>query len=123
MGWDATLEYPGPIDSEFSATVITQDCTHNLGGMLFEAIKASGDQDFIDLMGEDSWYRVLDGLNANLGAAFLDATIVQLEKDPEKYRAMNPSNGWDNYDELVPILKRMRQASQEHPNARWRSHG
>jgi hypothetical protein len=40
-------------------------------------------------------------------APVLAAGIAALKADPETYRAMNPGNGWGDYDTLVESLRRL----------------
>jgi hypothetical protein len=47
--------------------------------------------------------------------AFLDRIITGLEADPTRFRAMNPDNGWGNYDQFLALLKKMRDAIPEWP--------
>lgn len=119
MDWYAYLQYPGPPDAEFSATVINTDGTHNINRIIHAAIEATGDTEIIDFVGDESWWKALNGMNANWGAYFLDLITGELHKDPEKYRALNPENGWGDYDSILETLQRMKRASVEHPLARW----
>lgn len=61
------------------------------------------------------WWAHLDGMDGQTGAAFLAVIIAGLEADPERFRAMNPSNGWGDYDTLLEILRQMRAAVPEWP--------
>ncbi len=47
----------------------------------------------------------------------LDAAIQKMQADPETYRAMNPPNGWGDYDSLVRALERLAQELRYHPKA------
>ena len=62
-----------------------------------------------------SWWYCLDGMSGPEGAALLDRIIRGLEANPEKYRAMNPENGWGDYDSFVKLLREMRGAVPEWP--------
>lgn len=72
--------------------------------------------------GQQSWWRILDGMDGPAGAAFLDRIIRQLEADPAKYKAMNPENGWGSYLTLLPVLREMRDRVPEWPCV-WRTFG
>lgn len=37
----------------------------------------------------------------------LRAAIELLKADPDRFRAMDPPNGWGSYDSLVPALERL----------------
>lgn len=73
-------------------------------------------------LGQRSWWRLLDGRSGQDGAALLEAVIIAMETDPEKYRAMNPPNGWGDYDSLLGVLRDMRSRVPEWPTE-WRVHG
>lgn len=66
-----------------------------------------------------SWWKVLDGLDGQKSAELLDLVIVGLEKEPERFQAMNPENGWGSYDTLLEVLREMREQSQKFPSGQW----
>lgn len=75
--------------------VYSANITHNLGGMarlagLYEALWRPEEIN-VTSAGELVPFLV-NGLNA-------------LEGDPEKFRALNPENGWGDYDGLVRFVK------------------
>lgn len=47
----------------------------------------------------------------------LEEGIARLEAEPEKYCALNPSNGWGSYDDFLPWLKQYRDACKQNPGA------
>lgn len=47
----------------------------------------------------------------------LDAAIKDLQANPDKYRVMDPPNGWGSYDDLVPRLEVLAQQFRYHPKA------
>lgn len=65
-----------------------------------------------------SWWDALDDMTGPEGAAFLDRIIRGLEADPERFRAMNPDNGWGDFDSFVKVLTEMRNAVPEWPT-KW----
>jgi hypothetical protein len=103
--------------------------THNCNGManavldpeykqrsVAEEVFCFKDQEHI------SWWRRLDGLSGPDGAALLHTIITGLESDPEQFRAMNPANGWGDYNTFLAMLKEIRGSVPEWP-CRWRVHG
>ena len=68
------------------------------------------------------WWEHLNGLEGPDGAKWLDLIITGLEADPERFRAMNPANGWGDYDTFLIVLKEMRSAVSEVPTV-WEAHG
>lgn len=47
----------------------------------------------------------------------LVAAIQELKANPDKYRAMNPENGWGSYGGLLPALQELAVAFEHHPKA------
>jgi len=43
--------------------------------------------------------------------------LSELESYPDKYKKLNPENGWGDYDGLVEFAREYLKACQEHPNA------
>ncbi len=43
--------------------------------------------------------------------------LRNLEAEPEKYRAMNPPNGWGSYDGLLTVWRDFVEAIRETPDA------
>jgi hypothetical protein len=48
---------------------------------------------------------------------FLRDGIAELERNPDRYRKMEPENKWGTYDDFIPWLKRYLAACEEHPDA------
>lgn len=65
--------------------------------------------------GTISWWAHLDGMSGPEGAGYLHIIITGLEADPDRFRAMNPENGWGDYDSLLKTLRAMRAAVPEWP--------
>ena len=43
--------------------------------------------------------------------------LAMLERDPEKFKAMNPKNGWGDYDGLVSFVRSYLEACKATPHA------
>lgn len=102
MSWDIWLitELDGheiQIDRSFNYT-------HNCNGMIREA-------------GLQVWPYEVDGWKAGDLARQLDTAIAQLEREPKRYRAMDPPNGWGSYDTLLPRLREVRDQCRTYPSA------
>ena len=99
--------------------------THNTNRMIAAALKDQADIDTPPCGGSlgeiigPAWWDALEGASAKKGRKYLKKIIKALEADPEKYRAMNPENGWGDYDRLLVVLREMRDASVAHPDPRW----
>lgn len=60
------------------------------------------------------------GDEARVVAPLLTEAIHKMEADPERYRAMEPSNGWGSYEGTLSFLRKLRDACLMYPNARIR---
>lgn len=57
----------------------------------------------------------MDGSLARDAAPKLRAAIHEMESEPEVYRQMNPANGWGDFDGLLPHMRMLLKAMEEHP--------
>lgn len=48
----------------------------------------------------------------------LEKGIEELRMSPSKYKKLNPTNGWGNYDGLLVFLNKYLSICQEHPTAK-----
>lgn len=48
----------------------------------------------------------------------LASAAERLRSEPDKYRAMNPENGWGTYEGAVKYLETFAQVCAEHPEAK-----
>ena len=122
MSWDADLlrRVPGKVTSlDFvgqprvavvhDVAVYRQDrswnFTHNTSPMIYATLL---DADALppspDGRGCVVWWRHLDGMTGAEGWALLRIIVAGLEADPERFRAMNPPNGWGDYDGMIEAL-------------------
>lgn len=71
-----------------------------------------------------AWWDHLDGMTGAEGWHYLRIIIDGLEADPGRFRALNPSNGWGDYDSLLGVLREMRDAcAVEDPSLVWSASG
>ena len=63
--------------------------------------------------------RMLDGIEGRASnyTATLRAIVEQLRADPETFRAMNPSNGWGDYDSYTRQLEVLLEQLEANPNS------
>ena len=71
-------------------------------------------------MGSHCWWDLLDGLDAAAGRELIGVIVKGLEADPDRFRAMNPANGWGDYHSLVETLREMRDTAE---NGCWSAGG
>ena len=138
MSWDATLEVTdttlcphcgGAVSTE-SYDVESWNYTHNTNDMIaaaYEAVSGEQTEQCDGPLGPAigaAWWKRLDGASGEDGATYLSEIIKGLEADPDRYRAMNPENGWGDYDRLLVVLREMRDAPASHDlPTTWRVSG
>lgn len=122
MSWDASLhDDRGHCEGDWNYT-------HNCSRMIYAVLEDEGIELGERLMGFPermlpcSWYDRLNGATGPDGAAYLDTIVRGLEADPERFRAMNPENGWGDYDSLLKTLTDMRDRVPEWPTE-WSASG
>jgi hypothetical protein len=116
MSWDAWLtDDRGHCEGDWNYT-------HNTNRMANIALDESGFKRPSDDRGPKSWWRCLNDLQGPDGAALLNHIIRGLQTDPERFRAMNPENGWGDYDTFLKVLIEMRNAVPEWPTV-WSTSG
>lgn len=105
MSWDVWLVTK--LDDHEITVWEGPNYTHNTNIMIREA-------------GLVEWPYEVDDWVAEKLAHQLDFALNNLEADPKKYRAMNPSNGWGDYDSLLLVLREVREQCCKYPSARVR---
>lgn len=59
----------------------------------------------------------LNEQNAGNSLPALQRAVADMKADPAKYEAMNPRNGWGNYEGALDYLRNLRDACAVYPNA------
>lgn len=108
--WDA--RYPGrePVVAtagEALGEVYSRNITHNLNKMadaagLYQAMWRPDE---------------LGATKAHQIAGLLRAGLAELKADPAKFKLLNPSNGWGDYEGLVDFVEEYLAACEKHPDA------
>ncbi|PLR99586.1 hypothetical protein [Bacillus sp. T33-2] len=57
------------------------------------------------------------GMEAFNAVDILSKGFCEMRDNPEKYKAMNPSNGWGNYEGALQYLEKLLLACIENPNS------
>lgn len=60
---------------------------------------------------------------AKEAGAFASRIADELERDPEKYRPMQPENGWGSYDTVIELCRAVARACAEYPEGTFQAHG
>ncbi len=108
MSWDVYICDGGQFSNgEGCLTVDLLDAsyTYNVSPMLYEVF------DF------DNGLRGLHHMECSMAARHLGASIRKMQDDPDKFRAMNPENGWGNYEGAIRFLEKILEACIEAPKA------
>lgn len=106
MSYDVTLSIDTGAGN--SAEVLWRNMTSNVAPMWREAGVNLAD---------------LKGRKASDCIAPLAAAIHAMEIDPAKYKAMDPENGWGDYEGCLDFLKTIHEACVSHPSCSvWVSH-
>lgn len=99
MSWSLHLGDDSPVDG----------CTYNLTPMFA-------------LSGViDGTTRELDGLYGREIAGKAEAAVVRAVRYPQAFQALNPDNGWGDYDGFLEVLLRLWRSAVQHPSdkATW----
>lgn len=117
MSWDVSLyDDRGHCEGDWNYT-------HNCNPMIDAVLQAEPDEStFAPHVFGSCWWKNLDGMEGKQGSEFLSRIITGLSGDPERFRAMNPSNGWGNYDQMLSIFQEMRDRVPEWPCV-WKASG
>jgi hypothetical protein len=100
MSWDITLTEKKCVDVEVSDV---GNYTYNVSKMYGEA------------MGETlSYFHDMKAIDA---IDLLYKGVIEMENNPDKYKSMNPENGWGNYEGALEYLKELLNACVKNPNA------
>lgn len=110
MSWDADLT------TTTGETLGSFNFTHNCNKMANTVLAESG------CFHSTSFWVELHGLNGVQGKRLLDTLVRALEADPDRFDAMNPSNGWGSRKTLVEVLREMSACVSEQP-AMWTTSG
>lgn len=61
------------------------------------------------------WIRDFENKSALDSIPILEKGIADMKANPDKYKALNPSNGWGDYEWGLEFLERLLNACKEHP--------
>lgn len=100
-----------------SKVLHSDNYTSNVSSMYYDAFKKFAKRNLETeeiptyLIDEDSrWFEVINMCENNRQKIILKAMVDILKANPEKYRAMNPTNGWGDYEGAVDFLQKNYEA-------------
>lgn len=113
MSWDIYLEAPleprtcghcdGTGKTQERDQFFESNYTSNMWGMLKRA--------------EFDW-DLINGKTGEYALPLVQELIVKMKANPKEYRALNPSNGWGDYDSfLKEFLEPIAESCRDHPDA------
>lgn len=106
MSYDVQIRYPAcPRCKSPGHTVASLNYTYNVHPMLKKAFAREEDINF------------LAGLKCHAAVVLLNKAIANMESDPTTYEAMNPPNGWGDYESCLVWLREIRGRCRENPDA------
>lgn len=53
----------------------------------------------------------------------LALVLDEFDRDPKRFRGMNPDNGWGDFDSLRDLLRRIHDKAVDFPSSKWRFSG
>lgn len=105
MSWDFHMAVPIGRDGELvHVGHYEANYTYNVSRMFYRALGNEG----------------IRGLHGKSGADAepqLNAAVAAMRADPDIYRAMNPPNGWGNYEGALELLETLASWCREVPGA------
>ena len=100
MSWDISLKEKQSADVE---VIEVGNYTYNVSKMYIEAIGKT--------LGEFHEMQSLDAVET------LRSGVVEMISNPDKYRAMNPVNGYGNYEGALKYLQTFLHECEKNPNS------
>jgi hypothetical protein len=132
MSWDASFSVPDDHGDPIYVGDYSWNYTHNMNRAIEAALgePAEGttepwwsrirkDKSQPAALGSRSWWDLLDGRSGAEGAEFLGNLVTELRRDPDRYEALGPHNGWGDLDSLLKVLDQMLAASRSFAAGRW----
>ena len=101
MSWDVNLY--APTECGQLTDVGRRNYTWNVSPMYYDALGGDGLSQF-------------GRMNAKDALPILKEGVRKMKESPEKYREMNPPNGWGNYEGALDLLEWMLKKCEEYPS-------
>ena len=95
------------LESQDSGEVYEANITHNLNSMA----DAAGIYEYLWRPEEVGVEKASQLINP------LEVGLKRLRSNPDKYKKLNPSNGWGSYDDFVPWVASYLEACKRNPDA------
>ncbi len=105
--WDGRYPNCEPVTEEGTDEVFSANITHNLSRMAEEA-KIYKHLWRPNDLGITKAQELIEPLTKG---------IVLMRHEPERFKALNPKNGWGSYEDFIPWIERYISACCDYPNA------
>lgn len=73
---------------------------------------------FAAATGTDQWLSDLNGMTCKSAWLIVSRAVDEMEEHPDKYRAMNPENGWGDFDSFLKYVKKLKDACEKYPESK-----
>lgn len=105
--WDEKYPDRDPVTVETTDELFSANVTHNLTDMADEA----GIYQHLwrpDELGITKAHQLIEPLAKG---------VELMQREPDRFKALNPKNGWGSYDNFVPWIQRYISACRDYPDA------
>ncbi|WP_240416463.1 hypothetical protein [Paenibacillus periandrae] len=100
MSWDISLKQKEMLDVEVA----------DIGNYTYNVSKM-----YVEAMGQS--LSAFNGVNAGESTLLLRQCVEEMISNPEKYKAMNPPNGWGNYEGALAYVQKLLHECEKNPNS------
>ena len=101
MSWDINLN--ARTECGQLVHVDWKNYTSNVAQMYFDALGGDGIRQFAGMKAKDAIPILREG-------------VRKMRENPEKYKDMNPSNGWGDYEGALELLEWMLEKCEKYPS-------
>lgn len=109
MSLDLWMESPQCPTCKHTERSDSFNCTYNLAAMWYEIFLTSKHMVHID------------GMKGRESLPMLSAAMNELALNPEKFKMLNPSNGFGHYEGFVNFIIDLILTAQKHPDWIWKA--
>lgn len=88
---------------------ITWNYTYNASPMWYEVYP------------EDDRMIPIDGMTGEQALPKIEKAVAIMKEDPDRFKKLEPTNGWGSYKDFVLSLEELALACRKHPKAVWSS--
>lgn len=105
MSWDFWMERDPEPGERLGIPECDANYTYNVSDMFYDALPCS------------DGIRGLNGAKGKDCIKLLEHAIHMMTTYPDKYKAMNPENGWGSYEGALGLLNKLKTWCEKYPEA------